>query len=262
MRSYILSFFACVLMTLVACKEKAILSPKVMEDILYEIYIADAMSQYNHSINGRKINDELVEQRQRSFIFEKYHIRKEDYDSSLAVYGRDLKLYLEICNNVEKRLKAEEHRLINDTLQDYKKQRLIDSLVQIGRELLYEDAQGASYAQLRLTPSFEFDLPRESVLSIGDTLQGMIQLYAYPAIKPEEAPQLILQLSYEKDSVDTHIMSVLPDREAKYYFQETIPEGLKVKDIKGRLLFDPAHLQKHFVRLKRITLLGIKKREE
>ena len=85
---------------LLSCgKPSWVLSEKQMEDILFDIHIADA------EINNNYMDFRIEKQKQKLYtsIFEKHKITREQFDTSLVWYGKNLTKYLEIYEKLIQR---------------------------------------------------------------------------------------------------------------------------------------------------------------
>jgi len=86
------------LLLLSACSKK-VLSEKQMEDVLFDIHIADAMI-------GDNYYDFSSEEKKRELyasVFKKHGITQQQFDTSLVWYGRNLDKYLAIYTKLDKR---------------------------------------------------------------------------------------------------------------------------------------------------------------
>ena len=70
-----------------------------MEDVLFDIHIADALISDNY----RDFSNEERTRKLYASVFEKHGITQEQFDSSLVWYGRNLDKYLTIYDNLDKR---------------------------------------------------------------------------------------------------------------------------------------------------------------
>ena len=89
------------LLLLSACTKK-VLSEKQMENVLFDIHIADAMISDNY----RDFSSEEKKRELYASVFKKHGVTQEQFDTSLAWYGRNLDKYLAIYSNLDKRYAA------------------------------------------------------------------------------------------------------------------------------------------------------------
>ncbi len=76
-----------------------VLSEKQMENVLFDIHIADAEISNNYT----DFRTDRQKQDLYASIFKKHNITREQFDTSLVWYGKNLSHYLEIYNNLDKR---------------------------------------------------------------------------------------------------------------------------------------------------------------
>ena len=96
------------LIGLSACSHtpEGVLTAKQMRDVMIDLYTAEAM------IYDEPQRYETFEQRRALFndVFAKHHLTEAQYDSSLMWYGRNLDLYMGVCDmaleEVDRRLKS------------------------------------------------------------------------------------------------------------------------------------------------------------
>lgn len=224
---------------------------------MYETYLSDAMAQYNRYENGRQISEELVQQRQREYIFQKYGTTKAEYDSSLVFYGRNLKTYNEICNNVEKRLKVEETRVINDTVRTIVPQSTTSITDSTNHDTtyrtLFEDSLYYGIARLSVDPVISHRFTHDGLIQLGDSLLiWQMQLYAYPPLDSAEYPSLAVRLHYYGDSI-TECRPTINSKNTGYI---AIDSTLQLKAVQTRLQFNPKVLRNHFIYLKQIKVVA------
>lgn len=103
-----LTFFVILGISLLYCsRPKEVLSRKSMENLLYDIYIAEAMIDNDyHSFDTPQKKEALISQ-----VFKKHNITQAQWDSSLAWYSDRTDVYLRINDSVKARLKREQNAL-------------------------------------------------------------------------------------------------------------------------------------------------------
>ena len=84
---------------LLSAWSKKVLSEKQMEDVLFDIHIADAAIGDNY----RDFSNEGKKRELYAGVFKKHGITQEQFDTSLVWYGRHLDKYLDIYSNLDKR---------------------------------------------------------------------------------------------------------------------------------------------------------------
>jgi hypothetical protein len=90
-----------------SCRPKGILSQKEMTDVLYDIHLAESITNNGVLEQHREWTEGLDDNYFRDLtylsVLEKYKITEEDFFNSVAYYSKDLKTYSKIYDNVEKR---------------------------------------------------------------------------------------------------------------------------------------------------------------
>jgi len=96
-RVFILTLLFALLLS--ACNKSKVLSEKQMEDVLFDLHIADAIisDNYRDFLTGEK-KQELY-----ASVFQKHGITQEQFDTSLVWYGLNLDKFLVIYGNLDKR---------------------------------------------------------------------------------------------------------------------------------------------------------------
>jgi len=92
--------FLLFLFLLPACRKPSwVLSEKQMEDLLFDIHLADA------EISNSFIDFRTEKQKQDLYasVFEKHKITQEQFDTSLVWYGKNLSKFLEIYDKLNER---------------------------------------------------------------------------------------------------------------------------------------------------------------
>lgn len=91
------------LLLLAACNRvpSEVIQPDEMADVLTDIYIADAIVLNDYQTYG----SDSAKLALRQSVLDKYHITSADLDTSMGWYGRNLKLYSDVQDEVIKRLR-------------------------------------------------------------------------------------------------------------------------------------------------------------
>lgn len=100
MRSKKLCLSVCLLLLFACNKRQPILAPEKMEEILYDIMIADSYVEYDQKI----IRDSVFQKAMYRELYEKHGVTKETYDSALVWYTENIELMLPIYDTVMSRL--------------------------------------------------------------------------------------------------------------------------------------------------------------
>ncbi|MDR0233069.1 MAG: DUF4296 domain-containing protein [Dysgonamonadaceae bacterium] len=108
-----------------ACGKK-VLSEKKMEDVLFDIHLAEATISDNY----RDFRNDEKKQELYAGIFKKHGITQEQFDTSLVWYGRNLDKYLIVYDNLTKRY-ATLAENINTEIELQQKQAALSDLNQV-----------------------------------------------------------------------------------------------------------------------------------
>jgi hypothetical protein len=82
-----------------------------MEDVLYDLYLAEVAIDENRPIFS---NDSITRQNLLNSIFKKHKITEQKFDTSLVWYNAHIDAYLKMNNKVEERLAALSEKLKTD----------------------------------------------------------------------------------------------------------------------------------------------------
>ena len=97
-QAFILLFLS--ILFLLSCGRPSwVLSEKQMENVLFDVHIADA----EISDNYMDFRTEQQKQELYASVFKKHNITREQFDTSLVWYGKNLSKYLEIYNRLDTR---------------------------------------------------------------------------------------------------------------------------------------------------------------
>jgi hypothetical protein len=96
-----------------ACTDRPsnVLSDKQMEDVLYDLYLAEVEINENRSIFN---NDSTAKQKLLNSVFEKHKITEQKFDTSLVWYNGNIDKYLKVNNKVGERFSALASKLENN----------------------------------------------------------------------------------------------------------------------------------------------------
>lgn len=232
-RQLTLLFFAIVWM--VSCTDnKPPLSAKQLENVMFELYISDAMAVNNLNHDSTIVSEEKVKKRQEDFILTKYQISKEDYDSTVSWYGKNLKEFLVICDNVERRLNERKEltttTVIGDSssvLQDRK-----DSINLIKIPSCYTNLD------LLLKKEIAFELITGSEIHPVDTLVFSVKTHFIQDGNTLSNPKMTLSLTYlndstGKDSVETREIELFRSR--AYWIKMVVNNEMNLMKVNGSI---------------------------
>lgn len=92
--------FLCLAVSFIACKHRpsGVLSDKEMAPVIADLKIADAM--FSSRTHGSDENKKAAVE----FILKKHGVAREEFDSTMAWYGRNPDAYYELCDLAEKEI--------------------------------------------------------------------------------------------------------------------------------------------------------------
>ncbi len=250
-----LTFLLLALVWMSSCNEsKPPLSAKQMENVLFELYISDAMAAYNLNHDSIDVKEEIVKKRQEEFILNKYHITKKDYDSTITWYGKNLKEYLIICDNVERRLnKRMDLAMSNEKgdssviLQDLK-----DSINLLKIPACYTNLD------LMLKKDISFDMVAGSEIHPIDTLVFSVKALFNPDGSNRSNPRMTLSLTYlndstGKDSIETREIELFRNR--RYWIRTIVNKEMNLMRIKGSINYKRERQFQKYMALDSVQLI-------
>ena len=137
---YLLLIFVSILITSCQNRPKEVLNRKKMEQIMYDIYVAEATieSDYQNFDSSEK-KETYINQ-----VFESNGVKQSEWDTSLSWYSDRIDLYLRMNDSVKARLKRE--------------QSAIDSVIaQVNSQTI--DIDKAFYSSSYIPKNFSFKSP-------------------------------------------------------------------------------------------------------
>lgn len=169
MRCRVMKIVSLVLLALlVSCKvemPKDVLSPKKMEDVLYDYHLTQSMATVYSSMDYK-------EKLMFAYVYDKHGITKEVFDSSLVWYNRYPRYMKDIYANIEKRMNVELEYMSNVKAMQNETVDLNAANLTPGNAELWT---GHTVRMLSATPlnnklAFSFDTPKDSTFIAGDSL--------------------------------------------------------------------------------------------
>lgn len=106
--SYILFCIAVCLVSACSGPPSYVLSEKQMEDVLYDLYLAESEIKQNQPVFRQ---DSLLKEQLLQSVFDKNRIYKQEFDTSLVWYNSNLDRYIKINERLEQRYTDEIARL-------------------------------------------------------------------------------------------------------------------------------------------------------
>lgn len=139
--------FIIIVIVITACqfkKKSYIISPDKMVELLVQIHIADGVSFVSPDLQSSAVYDSMV---YSTFVFDKFGISREQFDSSMAYYSRKPTQLEKIYDKVVSKLSLMEVEL---TKEEQEEQRRLDSLIKIKVEREQDSIKALVKDSLRL----------------------------------------------------------------------------------------------------------------
>ena len=115
-------FLVCIGLLLTACsKPKEVLNRKQMENLMYDIYLVEALIEQDYqNFNTPEKKEALINE-----VFKKHKIIQAQWDTSLAWYSDRVNIYLRMNDSVRSRLKLREDVLSKQLIAQNNSQQAI-----------------------------------------------------------------------------------------------------------------------------------------
>lgn len=211
-------FFLLFILLIVGCsKDKYVLPENKMEDVIYDLYIGEALSDNQY---GRYGNSDFKRDYYLSTL-QKHGVTEVQYDSSLVYYGKHVDKYRDIYGRVVSRLEKEETKYDRLLAQEQKAAKsLAGDSVNIW----------ANKRMFAILPTDDVQMIR-TILSDenfknSDSFTINFEIKNYPSDQIVEAPLLFMTIRHEDNTLKTN--SVKIDRAG--IFEMTV-KGLDNKKI-------------------------------
>lgn len=205
-RNNILFTLLLFLISISSCKKNDyVLSNSKMENILYDLYIGEAVIDNNNS--GMR-----SEQFKRDYylsVLAKNGVTEDQYDSSLVYYGQNIDEYYKIYDKVVVRLEKEEIKFerLASAEQNAIKSATGDSVDIWSGERHFAILPFGHIQLIR-------NIPTDENFKSGDSFFVNFAINVYPSKLIVESPKVYLTIAYADGSVQTE--SVAIDREGGY----------------------------------------------
>lgn len=218
----------CLVVSVQSCKPSIpsqYLSEGKMEDVLYDIHIAQAMS----GVNGGGDNADMIAYREA--VFKKHGITSADFDSSMVYYMRHTKLLHDIYEKLGDRLTAEAQSLGID----------VSNMNQFGDVAsgdttnVWKDAQSMVFSTNTPFNYHSFEVPVDTGYHKGDKLilDFEAQFLFQDGMRDGIA---MLAVTFQNDSVASSYVRMTSSQH--YTTQVEDRDSLGIKSIKGYFLLN------------------------
>ncbi|MDL2323004.1 DUF4296 domain-containing protein [Bacteroidales bacterium OttesenSCG-928-A17] len=225
-------FFLLLAVFLSACsnRPKGVLSEKKMENLLYDLRLAEAEISNNNQIFS---SDSLRKATLLNSVLEKHKVSRTQLDASITWYASNLKMYKVINENLSQRY-AENIQSLRDASAQAKD--------------LFLGSEGVLFA---IDSAVWFDIYSERnvfpfqiethLLKYGGALEVKFNILGVNGVNNPE-------LTFCVNCVDTTLVKRLTIDRNGYYSEETeIAKGKRVKDAYGYIYFPEISTQSHFL---------------
>ncbi|MGL5786555.1 MAG: DUF4296 domain-containing protein [Bacteroidales bacterium] len=189
-----------------ACKKnKYLLSESKMENIIYDLYVGEAVIDNSPSnLRGEEYKRDLY-----LTVLTNNGVTEEQYDSSLVYYGQNVDDYYKIYDKVVARLEKDEAKYERLAAAEQNAQKsLSGDSIDIWNGEKHFAVLPFGHTQIIRT------IPTDENFKAGDRFELNFNINIYPAKLIVESPVLYLTISYSDATVQT--TSVKLDREGVY----------------------------------------------
>ncbi|MDR1746727.1 MAG: DUF4296 domain-containing protein [Tannerella sp.] len=169
---------------------KGILSEEKMRQVLVDMQLAEAM------INSDQGKYGPMDERMRLYqaVFDKYHLTKAEYDSSLIWYGKNLDIYMQIYEMAEADVK-QRIEAIGDVKPEVTSQSSADSVDIWVYRKYYELSPDA------LVNTVLFDFQPDEPYSSGSIFLFGMNVWGLPLPSATETPIVVQLRAFQSDTI-------------------------------------------------------------
>ncbi|MGL4781264.1 MAG: DUF4296 domain-containing protein [Bacteroidales bacterium] len=188
--------FLILLLLLIGCKkDKYVLPESKMENIIYDLYVGEALSDNQY---GRYGNSDFKRDYYLTTL-EKYGVTEAQYDSSLVFYGKHVDKYRDIYSRVVSRLEKEEAKYDRLLAQEQKAAKSLagDSVNIWTNNRMFAILPTDDVQMIRVIPSDEN-------FKEADSFTINIDIKNYPSDQLVEAPLFFMSIRHDDNSLKTN----------------------------------------------------------
>lgn len=221
-----------------------IIQPDAMESLLYDYHLASTISNDLPYAESYKKNAYL------DYVFQKHHVTKAEFDSSMVWYTRNSKELATIYQNLQQRYEALEKQIKTQTTQ-----RGGQVTVSISGDTvnIWQDRSLHWLTASPLTNKVAFDLKADTTFKERDALELAADFHFMP--ESQSGGKVIMALNYyfDNDSVQGLTQTITNSGRQRLYIQPD--SAYKIKNISGFIYYTNSKDTKGSVLLNKISLM-------
>jgi len=250
MRKFFHIIFIFALLSTVSCKRNPswVIDNDDMEDLLVDVYLAEALSRNNYTLFGSSAKKEAL----FNSVMIKHRVSRQQFDTSLYWYGQNYDVYSKICERVTERLKAEK-----TTIE--KLLAIPEALIQTSDTTDIWNGR-PQYATLfsRDYHVFNYEITTDTSFYAKDMYELRMNVAGLAESDSTNCSQIEMKLRFKNDSV----FSVRNNIEKNGLITLSLAsDSLIPKQISGYILLDPTPPTKH-IKINNIQLLRIRQSDQ
>lgn len=231
----------------ISCGKKIpeeIIQPDAMEDLLYDYHLASTVANDLPYAESYKKNAYL------DYVFQKHHVTKAEFDSSMVWYTRNSKELATIYQNLQQRYEAFETQMKIQTTQ-----RGGQVAVSISGDTvnIWQDRSLYWLSTSPLTNKVVFDLKADTTFKKKDALELMADFHFMPEPQPRGKVIMALNYYFDNDSVQGLTQTVTASGRQRLYIQPD--SAYEIKNISGFIYYTNSKDAKGSVLLNGISLM-------
>lgn len=211
-----------------ACSEsvpKGVMPRDKMVDVLYDFHLAQSLEQPHL---GPKIDIDAV----MSAFYEKHNITKEDLDSSLSWYSKNMDLLADIYKELGQRYEAAEKQVGSPVRESSSYNVSGDTLD------IWNQSRLRFLTKSKFNNHFDFSIPADTTFYIHDLFQLMFDLHFMDTPQNSQTPTSVesgvavgLVVHYDNDSISSTMRTIYSPMHSSLILKAD--SALKIKSVSG-----------------------------
>lgn len=213
--------------SLTACKQgasKDVIKPPKMEEFLYDYYLAKSM------VDELPYEDRYKQPLYLDYVYNKHHITKAQFDSSMVWYTRNTEELSKIYTNVGKRLKGDQGAINHLIALRDNKPKMSESGDTVN---VWYDKKLHKLTPTVMSNKIAFTLTTDTNFKTHDELRWKIR---YNFLKPKTDKRLIkaiMAMSFTFDNDSILAVSKKVDKSGWYTLSLKSDSAYKIKEVRG-----------------------------
>lgn len=223
---------------------KEVIQPDAMENLLYDYHLASTM------VNDLPYTESYKKNAYLDYVFQKHHVTKAEFDSSMVWYTRNSKELATIYQNLQQRYEALEKQMKVQTTQ-----RGGQVAVSISGDTvnIWQDRSLYWLSTSPLTNKIAFDLKADTTFKEKDALELAADFHFMPVSQSGGKVTMALNYYFDNDSVQGLTRTITASGRQHLYIQPD--SAYKIKSISGFIYYTNSKNAKGSVLLNGISLM-------